>query len=261
MRCSEIGCLEIAGGTGWDRSQEDEQSASGRNKNKKHRVAAFIITFLFHGYLPRYLCCREIFPTRKAQKMETPKPFHLVIRRTFAHTAAMATLLVVSDIHYASAAEQARRGYEAAIITNPLLRAASEAYRHFIWLRDPLAHNHLLEKFLDQSGTPDLVVANGDYSCDSAFIGVCDDAAFQSAQECLKKLRGHFGEKLLPVRIQPAGMDVSWFCVPISLASCSSSNRPRSAHRSRRTRISAAAPVRLVRRSACSRSAWCRTRW
>ncbi len=111
----------------------------------------------------------------------------------------MATLLVVSDIHYASAAEQARRGYWASAITNPLLRAASEAYRHFIWLRDPLRHNHLLEKFIDRAGAPDLVVANGDYSCDSAFVGVSDEAAFQSAQECLDKLRRHFGEKLLAI--------------------------------------------------------------
>lgn len=111
----------------------------------------------------------------------------------------MATLLVVSDIHYASAAEQARRGYWASAITNPLLRAASEAYRHFIWLRDPLRHNHLLEKFLDRAGAPDLVVAKGDYSCDSAFVGVSDEAAFQSAQECLDKLRRHFGEKLLAI--------------------------------------------------------------
>ena len=118
---------------------------------------------------------------------------------TLAHTVAMATLVVVSDIHYASAAEQARRGYWASAIANPLLRAASEAYRHFIWLRDPLAHNHLLEKFLDRAGTPDLVVANGDYSCDSAFVGVSDEAAFQSAQECLGKLRRHFGERLLAI--------------------------------------------------------------
>lgn len=111
----------------------------------------------------------------------------------------MARLLVVSDIHYASAGEQARRGYWASAITNPLLRAASEAYRHFIWLRDPLAHNHLLEKFFDRAGAHDLVVANGDYSCDSAFVGVSDEAAFQSAQECLEKLRQRFGEKLLAI--------------------------------------------------------------
>lgn len=39
------------------------------------------------------------------------------------------------------------------------------------------------------------MVANGDYSCDSAYVGISDDAAFQSAQICLNKLRGQFGER------------------------------------------------------------------
>jgi hypothetical protein len=38
-------------------------------------------------------------------------------------------------------------------------------------------------------------VANGDYSCDSGFVGVSDPAAFQSAQECLGKLRARFGDR------------------------------------------------------------------
>jgi hypothetical protein len=37
-----------------------------------------------------------------------------------------------------------------------------------------------------------LVIANGDYSCDSAFVGVSDDAAFASAQQCLEALREKF---------------------------------------------------------------------
>src|SRR5207247_922891 len=40
------------------------------------------------------------------------------------------------------------------------------------------------------------VVANGDYSCDSAFVGVSDEAAFQSAAECVAKLRQKFERKL-----------------------------------------------------------------
>jgi len=40
------------------------------------------------------------------------------------------------------------------------------------------------------------VVANGDYSCDSAFVGVGDEAAFQSAAECVAKLRQKFERKL-----------------------------------------------------------------
>jgi hypothetical protein len=46
---------------------------------------------------------------------------------------------------------------------------------------------------------PDWVVANGDFSCDSAFVGVSDDAALQSARECLGKLRERFDGKLLAV--------------------------------------------------------------
>jgi hypothetical protein len=40
------------------------------------------------------------------------------------------------------------------------------------------------------------VVANGDYSCDSIFVGLSDDAAFESANECLGKLRARFGSRL-----------------------------------------------------------------
>jgi hypothetical protein len=41
----------------------------------------------------------------------------------------------------------------------------------------------------------DYLVANGDYSCDSGFVGVSDPAAFQSAKECLHKLRAKFGDR------------------------------------------------------------------
>jgi hypothetical protein len=103
------------------------------------------------------------------------------------------TIGVVSDIHFASTAEQARGDdYESRNISNPLLRWFLKAYRHFIWLRHPLQHNDRLDEFLERVGDVDVVVANGDYSCDSAFVGVSDDAAFQSAEECLSKLRGKF---------------------------------------------------------------------
>lgn len=108
----------------------------------------------------------------------------------------MKTIVVVSDIHYASAAEQARRGYESRTIPNPLQRALAQTYRSLIWMRDPLAHNDQLAKFLAAAGEPDLVVANGDYSADSAFVGVVDEAACQSARECLGGLRGRFGARL-----------------------------------------------------------------
>jgi hypothetical protein len=102
---------------------------------------------------------------------------------------------VVSDIHYAGAAEQARCDYRHACIASPTRRLITRLYRRFLWLHDPFAHNHLLDKFIAEASNGDLVVANGDYSCDSAFIGVADDAAFQSAQECLGKLRAKFADK------------------------------------------------------------------
>jgi len=108
----------------------------------------------------------------------------------------MVTLCVVSDIHYAGPAEQARRGYEDRAVANPLLRLGLWTWRRYFWLRDPFAHNHRLDWFLEQAAGADFVVANGDYSCDSAFIGVADDAAFASAQECLGRLRTAFGDRL-----------------------------------------------------------------
>ncbi len=107
------------------------------------------------------------------------------------------TLGILSDIHYASAAEQARGlDFEIAAIRNPLLRQLVKFYRRFIWLRDPLGQNHLLDTFLDRSTQWDFVVANGDYSCNTASVGVSDDAACQSVRECLEKLRHRFGERL-----------------------------------------------------------------
>ena len=106
------------------------------------------------------------------------------------------TILIVSDIHYACEAERRRRGHEARIIPNPLLRRAVSAFRRYVWLRDPFAHNHLLDEFLARVDSPDAVVANGDYSCDTEFVGVCDDASFESAHLCLTRLRERFGGKL-----------------------------------------------------------------
>jgi hypothetical protein len=107
------------------------------------------------------------------------------------------TLAILSDIHYASAAEQARGpDYEVRAIANPLTRLLVKSFRRFIWLHHPLQQNHLLDQFLERAGGADLVVANGDYSCDSAFVGVSDEAACQSAKECLGKLRSRFDNRL-----------------------------------------------------------------
>jgi len=111
--------------------------------------------------------------------------------------ARTCTLGIVSDIHYAGTGEQARgHDYELREIHNPLGRALARFYRHYIWLREPLRKNHLLDQFIERGASFDYVIANGDYSCNSAFVGVSDDAACQSAQECLGKLRDRFGPRL-----------------------------------------------------------------
>jgi len=107
------------------------------------------------------------------------------------------TVAIVSDIHYAGAAERARGGdYERRTIGNPLLRAVAGAYRHVIWMRHPLEQGRQLDRFLAEVRPADYLVAVGDYSCDSGFIGVSDPAALQSTQECLGKLRAKFGDRV-----------------------------------------------------------------
>ena len=109
-------------------------------------------------------------------------------------------LTVVSDIHYASAAEQGRGDdFETREIRNPMFRAAVRLHRHYIWCRYPLRQNHLLENFFTQCGSPDYVVANGDFSCDTSAVGVSDEASFQSAKDCLDKLRRQFPNRLMTV--------------------------------------------------------------
>jgi hypothetical protein len=111
--------------------------------------------------------------------------------------ASSFTLAVVSDIHYASDAEKARgQDFELRGLTNPFARIFVKTLRHFIWLSGPLNQNHLLDRFAERTGAVDAVIANGDYSCDSAFIGVSDDAACQSVRECLGELRRKFAGKL-----------------------------------------------------------------
>jgi hypothetical protein len=102
------------------------------------------------------------------------------------------TILVVSDIHYACEAERLRHGHELHVVKNWFARTFVRLYRDHFWLRNPTEHNHLLDQFFLVAPQADYVVANGDYSCNTAFIGVADDAACQSARECLSKLRGRF---------------------------------------------------------------------
>jgi len=111
--------------------------------------------------------------------------------------SANVTVAILSDIHYAGAAERTRGSdYEFRVIANPLLRSMARFYRHVFWLRHPLDQAPQLDRFIAAVGRVDYAVANGDYSCDSAFVGVSDPAAFASAQECLGKLRARFGDRV-----------------------------------------------------------------
>jgi hypothetical protein len=106
-------------------------------------------------------------------------------------------IALVSDVHFAGPTEQ-RRGndYEYRDLPNPLHRLLCRYYRHYIWLRKPLAQNHLLDDFMEHAAEPDHVFALGDYTCDTAFVGVSDDGALESARICLDKLRARYGARL-----------------------------------------------------------------
>jgi hypothetical protein len=106
---------------------------------------------------------------------------------------ALCRLTIVSDIHYAGAAERARVAFCSRSISHPLLRLPVRFWQRFIWEPDPLGKSQLLGRFLEEAPAADLTIANGDYSCDSAFVGVSDDATFQSVFECLGKLRERCG--------------------------------------------------------------------
>jgi 3',5'-cyclic AMP phosphodiesterase CpdA len=103
-------------------------------------------------------------------------------------------IAVISDIHYAGVEERARCADFFVRIKHPVARIFARLFHHFLWLREIGGHNHMLDRFLADVGAADLVVANGDYSCNIAEVGLSDDAAFASAQECLAKLRVRFGD-------------------------------------------------------------------
>lgn len=105
-------------------------------------------------------------------------------------------LAILSDIHYAGPREQSKGDdYELREISRPLVRIALQQYRRFIWLRYPLRQNGQLDRFLAEVSSADLVVANGDFTCDVAAVGVSDDDAFESVQLCLTKLREKFEDR------------------------------------------------------------------
>jgi hypothetical protein len=104
-------------------------------------------------------------------------------------------LLVLSDVHFASEAERARVGHEARVIRNPILRLGAQAWRNWVWLRDPCGHNHRLGAIIDRNPEPDLVIANGDFTVDSAFVGASDPAARESSWIALERLRAAYGAR------------------------------------------------------------------
>jgi len=100
---------------------------------------------------------------------------------------------IISDIHYAGPAERARgNDYEWRDLANPFLKLLVRFHRRWLWLRNPLDQNHLLDRLVENGQPFDYVIANGDYSCDSLNVGLSDDASFESARECLHKLRTKF---------------------------------------------------------------------
>lgn len=106
-------------------------------------------------------------------------------------------LLILSDIHFSGAAEQARgNDFNLRVIQNPAVRAFARFYNHFIWMRDPFARSPQLGRFLQAAPPADLVIVNGDYTANSAFVGLSDPAARASAEECLGKLKEKFGDRL-----------------------------------------------------------------
>jgi len=107
------------------------------------------------------------------------------------------TVAILSDIHHAGPLERSRgEDYEFRLVANRLLRTLNRVYRHWIWMRHPLDQGRQLDRFLAEIGPVDYVVANGDYACDTAYGGVSVPGTFQSAQECLAKLRAKFGDRV-----------------------------------------------------------------
>ena len=104
------------------------------------------------------------------------------------------SVVIISDIHYAADAECAcGNDYELRAIRHPLLRALVSIYRHYFWMRHPLEQGRQLDRFLSRKVNADFLVANGDYTCDTGFVGVSHGAAAQSVQECLGKLHERYG--------------------------------------------------------------------
>ena len=102
-------------------------------------------------------------------------------------------LAIVSDIHYPGPLERARgHEYEFEGIRNPRAKLLLRLFRKYIWLHRPLDRWPLLEQFIECAKNADYLVSNGDYSCDSGFVGLVDEPSFQSSKTCLDRLRATF---------------------------------------------------------------------
>lgn len=109
----------------------------------------------------------------------------------------MRRIAIVSDIHYAGPREFAHGPkFEFAGAKPSLAKGVAMVYRNLIWMRNPIGNNHLLDSFIKRAADADMVIANGDYTCDVAGLGAGHDDGLESVQECLGKLRNAFGEKL-----------------------------------------------------------------
>ena len=74
------------------------------------------------------------------------------------HAAHRVRLLILSDIHFSGAAEQARgNDFNLRVIQNPAVRAFARFYNHFIWMRDPFARSPQLGRFLQAAPPADVV--------------------------------------------------------------------------------------------------------
>jgi len=103
-------------------------------------------------------------------------------------------ILVLSDVHYACEAEEARGEFEIEAVEDPVARAWVTAWMRHVWMRRPGPQNVLLDRFIRDAGDADLVVANGDHTVNSAFVGLSDPASLESARICLDKLRERHGD-------------------------------------------------------------------
>lgn len=109
-------------------------------------------------------------------------------------------ILVLSDVHFACAAEVARGpDHELHGISSRTKRLLLGFIRRHVWVGNPFAGRMLLRQFLANPPPAELVVGLGDYGCDPEYLGLSDPVVFTSVSECLDLLRGAFGSRFVPL--------------------------------------------------------------